>query len=361
VLLLDRCLVGGAISWETLAARVEPTRMGEVGSAGDRRLVAELGDRPPARPLLLVLGSSRGEAAFHPEWLPEEERPAGSVARFAHPGLRPFELRSLVEALLPLEPDAAVFLLSEFETHYPLELRPELSSGSLAAVADLLRAGGPRFAWEERVGLARLTLAGLLRGYRDRAILGAAGLERLRRFPLDARLAAPEKALDWLLAPAERRPVPPALRQQVEAAAARFLPPESAIAVAVEMRQLRALSRGAHQRIQELLLRRAAERLLAAGSAVVLFETPLFPGAAPLADPSFRGDFLAFARSLAREPGVRFVPLEEEPRYQPGDFKDLTHLAEAGARKLTRAALAAAREALAERASRRTTPAAGGV
>ncbi len=353
MLLLDRCVVGGALSWEALAARVEPTRMGEVGSAEDRRLLAELAARPPARPRVAVLGSSRGEAAFHPEWLPETELPPGSVLRFVHPGLRPFELRSLVEALLPLEPDAAVFLLSEFETHTPLELRPELSSGSLAAVADLLRAGGARFAWQERVGLARLALAGLLRGYRDRAILGAAGLERLRRFPLDARLAPPEASLDWLLAPAERRPVPPALQRRVEAAAARFLPAGSAFAVAVEMRQLRALSRGPHQRIQEALLQWAVERLLAAGSAVVLFEAPLFPGAAPLRDPTFRDDFLAFARSLEREPGVRFVPLEAGPRYEPGEFSDLTHLARPGAEKLTRALLGAVREALAERVERR--------
>jgi hypothetical protein len=356
VLLVDRCGVGVAIPWKSLAARVPATRMGEAGSVRDRLLLEQLGARPPERPLVFALGSSRAEAAFHPEWLPTAEQPPGRVASFVHPGMRPFELRGMTEALLPFEPAAAVFLVSEFETHYPLELRPELSSGSWLAVADLVRAGGLHFSFERRLEIGRLALAALLHDYRDREILGAAGLERLRRFPLDARLERPEQALDWLLAPAERRPVPPALRERVEAGAARFLPAGSQLAVSLEMRQLRALSRGPHQRIQEALLRRAAQRLLARGSAVVLFEAPLFPGAAPLVDPSFRDDFLAFARSLAREPGVHFVPLEAGPRYEPGEYSDLTHLARPGAEKLTRAVLTAVAAALAERAER---PAAG--
>ena len=49
---------------------------------------------------------------------------------------------------------------------------------------------------------------------------------------------------------------------------------------------------------------------------------------------------------LTREHGVRFTPLEDLPRFQPEDFKDLLHVRPSGTLKLTNAILQALRPAL---------------
>ena len=97
------------------------------------------------------------------------------------------------------------------------------------------------------------------------------------------------------------------------------------------------------------LVRRAVERLRAAGADVILVEAPLSPMAAEYYDATIREEFVAFARDLARDPGVHFVPLERSPRYPEEELIDLVHLKPAGAQKLTAAILGALREILEER------------
>ena len=98
-----------------------------------------------------------------------------------------------------------------------------------------------------------------------------------------------------------------------------------------------------------MLVRRAVQRLRAAGAGVIIVEGPLSPMAAEYYDPTIRDDFVAFADGLAREPGVRFVPLKLSATYPEEDFRDFSHLNEAGARKLTKVILRAVREELEER------------
>jgi hypothetical protein len=52
---------------------------------------------------------------------------------------------------------------------------------------------------------------------------------------------------------------------------------------------------------------------------------------------ALRARFLAFARSLAAAPGVRFLPLESIGRFRGGDFADLVHTGPRGSRILARA------------------------
>jgi hypothetical protein len=96
------------------------------------------------------------------------------------------------------------------------------------------------------------------------------------------------------------------------------------------------------------LLRRSVEILRAEGAEVIVIEPPLYPGVEALYDASIRDDFLAFARELAMDEGVYFVPLEAGPEYGKEDFGDLTHLDMGGASKFTRLVISLLREVLAE-------------
>ena len=113
--------------------------------------------------------------------------------------------------------------------------------------------------------------------------------------------------------------------------------------------RVRGISRGDHAEVQMKLGRAAVARLRAAGAQVIIVEGPLSPMAAEYYDATIRVDFVAFARDLAREPGVRFVPLNVSATYPEEEFRDLSHLNETGARKLTGVILGAVREVLEER------------
>jgi len=294
-------------------------------------------------PRVFLVGSSQADSAFAPPAARPVDGPPLAFAKLAHAGIGPFEIRSLVDEVLAYRPAAVVLLLSEFDTHRPLYLRPGASFGSLSAVVDLVIEAGAPFAVAQRNALYRLTVAGLLNGYRYRDVLGRAGLDRLRRFELDVRLPGrPAPESDAVLAGAPSTLLSPAevdrLLGQVAA-----LPRLRSVA---EANQIHSITRGEHARVQMGLLRRAVRILRAAGTQVVVVEGPLHPAATALYDTSIRSDFLAFARSLAAEEGVCFVPLEATEPFGPGDFWDLTHVHPAGAQRITQAALAAVRGVL---------------
>ena len=349
ILLIETVALGPAMPWEWVAERVPESHMAELGTARDQRALARLADGRAEGPLVFAVGSSRAEAGFDPATVPPDERPAATLVELAHPGLRPFEVRSLVDELLPHEPAVVVLLTSEFETAHPIDLgAPLLSSGSFSAIADLAEILGWRRSLELRHEILRFAAVALLRGYRFRGILGSAGLDALREFPLDERLQRPRDRLEWLLAPGERIAIPAALRRRVGAEIDRHLAPESRFAARVEMHQLHSLGTDDSAPLQEELVARSVARLRAAGARVVIVEVPLFPGAAPLYDPALREAFARFAARLAEAEGVDFVPLESGPAFERADFRDLTHLASPGAEKLTRRALRAVERALAE-------------
>jgi len=100
---------------------------------------------------------------------------------------------------------------------------------------------------------------------------------------------------------------------------------------------MREITPGKHVAVQMHLYRRALEVLREAGLEVVLVEGVLHPAARDLYDPGLRQEFVAFARRLEAELGVRFIPHEQMPRFAESDFYDLIHTTRRGAAKITRA------------------------
>ena len=96
------------------------------------------------------------------------------------------------------------------------------------------------------------------------------------------------------------------------------------------------ITAGAHVAVQMHLYRRALEVLREAGLEVVLVEGVLHPAARDLYDTGLRQEFVAFARRLEADLGVRFIPLEQMPRFAESDFYDLIHTTRRGAAKITR-------------------------
>jgi arylsulfatase A-like enzyme len=147
-----------------------------------------------------------------------------------------------------------------------LWLREWLSWGSLPAVRDLVLEGGAAFAIERRAEIYRLTLASLANGYRHRRVLGRAGLDAARRFPLEKRLKQPAPPSLPGLGPEELRSVPEADLKALETAIDAHLAPRGALLAKLEIAYLASLARGEDARIHRNLLRRAVRKLRDAGS-----------------------------------------------------------------------------------------------
>jgi hypothetical protein len=192
-----------------------------------------------------------------------------------------------------------------------------------------------------REPLYRLAVCSLSNAYRYRPILHtAAGLAYLREFPADARLESGPRGDPFrpiALWGGERHQVPEAAKRGTFDL---FPPQIDSFMGRMQAGTVGEITHGPHVAVEMGLLRRAVEVLRAGGVAVAIVEGPLHPAAADLYDRRLRGEFLAFARSLAREPGVVFRPLEESEPYYESDFADLVHLGPEGVPKLTRAMVA---------------------
>lgn len=356
ILCVDRLGFGHAFPWSWVSGRVPSIHIAESGQIRDQRGLRTLEVAAPGRPRVAVVGSSRAQAGFHPEWIDRQERPAAAIAEFTRPGLHPFEVRSLVGTIAAREPDVVVLIASEYETHYPLRLRAELTSGSAAAIADLVSLGGFEFAVVQRSKILQLVAASALHSYRTRSVLRSAGVTDVAQFRFDPRLQSSDAGIDAFFEDTERLEIPVDLRSAMVAAIAEHLPEQAAFSAAVEMNQLRGLAPGEHVRIQQGLLRRSAQLLRAAGAEVILLEAPLFPPALALYDASLPEAFERFGRALADESGVRFVPLDAGPPFAPQDFYDLTHLRREGTLKFTRWVFREIDAALARRSASGVSP-----
>jgi len=258
-------------------------------------------------------------------------------------------IRALVPELLRARPDAVVFIWSELDTHRPLRLEPVpgSSGASLAALWDLVRETGPAFVVENRTSLYRLAASSLLNAYRFRVDLRRAGLDDLRRFPLDARLGKPPYEPDDPFRPtalwgAERNPPPPAAARR--STMDLFPPLMDQWQATLQAGTMQEITRGEHVAVQMALYRRAVQRLREAGIEVVILEGTAHPAAADFYDTSIRADFLAFADALVEEFGVRFVRLTEMALLAESDFYDLLHTNAEGAAKITAAMLSGLRQ-----------------
>jgi hypothetical protein len=333
LLAVDRIVFGVATPWTRLA-------LDDPHSAASSRLeLSRLGAAPAGRPRVAVVGTSRVIDGFDKP-LAEQLMPGVAFAKLAYPRFEPFVIRALVGDLLDARVDAVALMASELDTHRPLRLEPVpgSSAASLGALWDLLEVTDLRFAVENRTSLYRLAATSLLQTYRYRLDLRLAGLDAARRFESEPRLAG---------APAGRRdPFRPvalwgASRHRVAEAAQRstfdlFPPLMDQWKARIQAGTAQEITPGEHVAVQMHLYRRAIQELRDAGVEVVVLQGTMHPAARDLYDPQLRDEFVDFARGLADELGVRFVPLTHMPPLAESDFYDLIHTTPGGAAKLTR-------------------------
>lgn len=332
VVLVDTLGFGRFAPWEALREHVSRTNYMEIGVATDRLYFEMLRDLPEDTRSVALLGTSRAGRGLPTFELAKNALEGAEFLRFCHAGLSPFELHALVMELAKTPPDAAVFLLSEFETHRPLRLQTVLGAGSVSALSDLVELAGAAFAFEHRDAFLGLSLASGLNAYRYRAIWSAAGLVTWRRF-LPAHL---DRKRDQLSAPvlmAGERPLSLNIRE-TQLQLAEIFPQASGALLRAQLKQLRGISLGPHAELQMELTRRSVEALLAAGSRVLIVEGPLYPPADVFFAEEPREEFRRFARELEALPGVEVVWLSESGPFRAPVFGDLTHLDEPGARQL---------------------------
>lgn len=338
VLILDRSFLGPAGPWQAIFHRTGPIGSLPWGIARDRVLLKRVSTSPSGMRRVFVVGSSRAFAGFD-QTLAATRLTDHVFGELAHPRLEPFDSRSLVPELIGAGADVVVFAMSEFETHRPLRFEPvsTRAAANPRAILEVFGLAGPEFAFRHRHTLYRIAVARALNAYRFREVLGNAGLDRLREFPLDRRLVVrprvgmlTEPALGTIGFDLKRRE-----QARLKAQLPDRLGRGSAMAWVAE------IERGDHARVVMGIIRRAVEQLRSAGVAVVILEIPLHPAGLSVRGAGTRDEFIRFATSLTRDDGVRFIPLESMESFVPDDFRDLLHLNPTGATKLTRALVAA--------------------
>jgi hypothetical protein len=342
LLVIDRAGLGFEGPWAQLA-------IDDPNSAAATRLeLKRLRAQPPGRPRVIVVGTSQVIDGFD-QTLAEKLLPGVYFAKLGFPRFEPFAIRALAGDLIASGATAVCLIASEQDTHRPLRLEPVpgSSAASLAAVWDLLDVTHWRFALENRMSLYRLVATSGLWLYRYRPDLHLAGLEDLPRFQLDERLGNGARKKGDPFRPvalwgADRHFVPPEARR---ATMDLFPPLMDQWDARIQAGAMREITAGAHVAVQMHLYRRALEVLREAGLEVVLVEGVLHPAARDLYDTGLRQEFAAFARGLEADLGVRFIPLEQMPRFAESDFYDLIHTTRRGAAKITHAMLRGLRAA----------------
>jgi len=348
ILAIDHLAFGSLAVWQQIHARLHGPNLLESGVVQDRLELLKLDLREGSEPRVFVVGSSRMHYGFQPEREPPASLPPVSFTKLAHPQLFAFEIRAAVEEIRGRDPRVVVIALSEFDTHSRIKLLPGSSLGDLPAIADLAREAGIGFVAERRVMLYRIAFGDLINAYHYRGVLGRIGLDRARSFRRDRRLRLPQRAEGsvqfWA---GDVMPIPDEDLERIVAEFDARFPGRGSMIERAQFGLMRSISRGAHADISMGLLRRSVEILRAEGAEVIVIEPPLYPGVEALYDASIRQDFLAFAKELATDEGVYFVPLEAGPDYAKEDFGDLTHLDMGGASKFTRLVVSLVRELLA--------------
>jgi len=354
VIAIDVLLFSSWGPWEALYPHVSVDDLLANGIARDRVQLQALAAVPEGKARVVVVGSSRAQVGYRFEFAEEVARGPlpFHVARLVHAGMNIFAIRSLVDELVGYRPDVVVLLLSEFDTHRPLEPRVAGSFGSFSAVVDLASVAGAKLGLEARAQFYRLALATLLDAYRYRRVVEWAGARTLRIFPMGEQGGPQVRTSSQSVFPytaGEPSTLDARRARQLGEEIERRFSGKTRTSVLWETQRVRTITRGDHAEIQMRLVRGAVERLRAAGAEVIIVEGALSPLAAEYYDPTIRDDFVAFARGLARESGARFVPLKVSATYREEEFADLSHLNPEGSRKLTGVILQAVYEVLEER------------
>jgi hypothetical protein len=334
IFLLDATVLGVRGPWHWIHGRIEPVGTVYEGVAHDRTVFRDLAVEEDARPRVFIMGTSRARRAIRSSQA-ETAAPDVRFARFNHPMMDLFTIRSLVPEVLDAGADGVLLMLSHFDTHRPLRLEPlpARSSARPALFLELMRDAGLRFGWDNRGSLYRLIAARTLNGYRLRESLALAGLDRLRHFELDGRLQGLGARPNLRSRPALGEPVLD-LDLETKRMVAREIRPE--LHRFLKQANWIAETRlGEHARVQLGLLRRLVDELVEAGVWVVIVETPLHPIAESLQQAGTREEFLRVARELDRREEVHFVPIPANRPFGRRAFHDLLHVNGLGALRLT--------------------------
>jgi len=293
------------------------------------------------RPRVAVVGTSMVIDGFDPE-VAKRGLPGVYFAKLGHPRFEPFVLLQLVPELIAAKVDAVVLILSELDTHRPVRLEPVpgSSGASLAAVVELLRLTGPRFAVENRTTLYRLLASSALRLYRYRVDLEKLVPARLRAFATDDRFGhapRPDPFRPIAMWDGRHNAVPISAQRHTFDL---FPPQMDQFTARIQAGTVQEITPGRHAEVQQALLRRVVSELREAGIEVVIVQGLMHPASQDYYDPARREEFLRFAASLESELGARFVPASALEPLAESDYYDLIHVNHAGAAKMTRGILA---------------------
>jgi len=337
VLLFDQVMFSLDGPWEWQLARLPDADPLERGLIVDRLEARRARDLPHDRPRVTLVGTSRMDAAFRPEYVPEEVTPPIHFFRQAHARVYPHEMRSLLHEIIGHEPDLVVIMVSELELMMPFKIVPQATGGSLRAVLELVARTGLAFAHENRMAFLRMIGVGLLDAYRYKGVMGKSLTNRWRRFPRRGKVERSAPTWPDLIADGAPMTVDPAVEEAImDALYEQFADrPES---VSFQTGQVRSVRPGAHADLKFGIMDRNLELLRAEGIEVVLIEGVVHPATYALYDEErCRGIFLDWARRAAdADPGVHFAPRDELGGLLPADhFRDITHVNKLGARRLT--------------------------
>lgn len=339
VVAADALLLGASGPWPSIQARLREASFLERGVVADRVALRALAEpaEDDARPLAFVVGSSRIYEGFQPQRLQKRGPLPLHFVKLAHVQMTPFEIRSAVPEMLDHAPALVVIGLSEFDTHDAVELLPETSFVSFAAIGDVVAGGSLRGTFRRRHELYRAALARVLGLYHYRRVLGDIGLDRWHTFGPIA--AVPEEERSFFSGYRNEDLGRSATSRDAGRVEEQFdsrFPERPQDAHREQVDTASRIGRGEDASIQQRLVERSVSQLRRAGVEVLVVELPLYPGLQRVYDASTRVDFLDFMAGLEETQGIRFVSLDAQPRYLEGDFDDPIHLGTLGSIKLTR-------------------------
>ncbi len=329
-------LLGPSGPWAWLRTQLPAVDPLERGLIDDRLALQRAAGLDAATPRVVLVGTSRTNAAFQPELIDGALTPPIDFLEMTHTRVFPHELRSMIDDVIAAKPDVVLTVLSELEFFTPLKIVPLATGGSLSGLLELGMATGPTFVLENRQAFYRMLTVVFSDAYRYRGVLAKTIFDPWRRFPMPQGQAS-SQAQTWpdLMADGEPMPLDPAAEARIADALREFYGSKDQI-VDMQVQQLRSMRDGRHAQIKRDMMDRCIELLLAEGIEVVIVEGSVHPDSLALFDAAEgRKSFTAWANSAAELPGVHFLPIEQFGEFEPLDFRDLTHLNKRGATKFT--------------------------
>jgi hypothetical protein len=336
LVVVDWGLLGPSGPWNWLHARLPGVDPLERGLIDDRLALQRAGELDDERPRVTLVGTSRTNAGFQPDLVDAALTPPIDFFELTHTRIFPHELRSMIDDVISVQPDVVLTVLSELEFFTPLKIVPLATGGDLGALAELAAATGPAFVVEHREKFFRMLTVAFSDAYRYRGVLGKTLFDELRRFPRsDDASAAPAQTWPDLLADGEPMPLSPEREASISDSLRAYYGTKDQI-VDVQVKQLRSLRPGRHAEIKMDMMDSSIERLLEHGIQVVIIEGSVHPEAYALYDAvEGRRIFREWASRAAEHEDVHFLPIEDLGRFQPIDFRDLSHLNKRGALQFT--------------------------